>query len=331
MITRSDKLVIAAQPRTTGDVAKPRPGDGAAQPRPGAAASIPAVRRDLLTLPRAYLALTKPGIIWLLLVTTVPAMVMAHNGWPGLDRVALVLLGGILTAGGANAINQWYDRDIDATMPRTAGRPIPRGIVSPSAALVWGSALVLAGGVQLVLTVNWLVAVWALAAVGFYVGIYTIWLKRSSVQNIVIGGAAGAVPPLVGWAAVRNDVDFAPLILFAIIFLWTPPHFWALALRYKDEYARVNVPMLPVVRGDAEAKRQILVYSVLLALVSLLLPLTGDVSWIYLAAAAVLGPAFIIQAARVYRDDIAPMRLFFFSIFYLPALFLAALVDVFAL
>ena len=310
MITRSGKLVIHARPRP---------------------AATPAVRRDLLTLPRAYLALTKPGIIWLLLVTTVPAMVMASDGWPGLDRVALVLLGGILTAGGANALNQWYDRDIDQVMPRTAKRPIPSGIVPAPAALAWGAALTLAGGLQLLLTVNWLAAVWALVAVAVYIGVYTIWLKRSSVQNIVIGGAAGAVPPLVGWAAVRGSVDFAPLLLFLIVFLWTPPHFWALALRYKDEYASVNVPMLPVVRGDAETKRQILIYAVLLAAVSLLLPLTGDVSWVYLGAAAVLGLAFIVAAHRLQRDRIAPMRLFFFSILYLPLIFLAALIDVFAL
>ena len=307
MITRSGRLIIAARPRP----------------------ASPAT--DARGLVRAYIALTKPGIIWLLLVTTVPAMVMAQDGWPGLDIVALVLLGGILTAGGANAINQWYDRDIDRIMPRTAKRPIPSGVVPPTAALVWGAALVVAGGVQLLLTVNWLSAVWALAAVGFYVGVYTVWLKRSSVQNIVIGGAAGAVPPLVGWAAVRGDVDVAPAILFLIVFFWTPPHFWALALRYKDEYASANVPMLPVVHGEAATKRQILIYAVVLAAVSLSLPLSGDVSWIYLGAAAALGVAFIAQAARVYLDRAAPMQLFFFSILYLPLLFLAVMIDVFVL
>ena len=314
MITRSGRLIIAARPRPASPAT-----DGPAPARPAT---------DARGLVRAYIALTKSGIIWLLLVTTVPAMVMAQNGWPGLDLVALVLLGGILTAGGANAINQWYDRDIDRIMPRTAKRPIPSGVVPPTAALVWGAALVVAGGVQLLLTVNWLSAVWALAAVGFYVGIYTVWLKRSSVQNIVIGGAAGAVPPLVGWAAVRGDVDVAPVILFLIVFFWTPPHFWALALRYKDEYASANVPMLPVVRGEAATKRQILIYAVVLAAVSLSLPLSGDVSWIYLGAAAALGVAFIAQAARVYLDRAVPMQLFFFSILYLPLLFLAVMVDV---
>ena len=315
MITRSGRLIIAARPRPASPAT-----DGPARPA-----------MDARGLVRAYIALTKPGIIWLLLVTTVPAMVMAQDGWPGLDLVALVLLGGILTAGGANAINQWYDRDIDRIMPRTAKRPIPSGVVPPTAALVWGAALVVAGGVQLLLTVNWLSAVWALAAVGFYVGVYTVWLKRSSVQNIVIGGAAGAVPPLVGWAAVRGDVDVAPVILFLIVFFWTPPHFWALALRYKDEYASANVPMLPVVHGEAATKRQILIYAVVLAAVSLSLPLSGDVSWIYLGAAAALGVAFIAQAARVYLDRAAPMQLFFFSILYLPLLFLAVMIDVFVL
>ena len=317
MITRSGRLTIAARPRPASPAT-----DGPARAR-----SV----TDLRRLARAYIALTKPGIIWLLLVTTVPAMVMAQDGWPGLGIVALVLLGGILTAGGANAINQWYDRDIDRIMPRTAQRPIPSGVVPPAAALVWGAALVVAGGVQLLLTVNWLAAAWALAAVAFYVGVYTVWLKRSSVQNIVIGGAAGAVPPLVGWAAVRGDVDVAPVILFLIVFFWTPPHFWALALRYKDEYARANVPMLPVVRGDAATKRQILIYAVVLTAISLALPLSGDVSWVYLGAAAALGAAFIAQAARVYLDRAAPMQLFFFSILYLPLLFLAVLIDVLVL
>ncbi len=308
MITRSGKLTIAARPGPPG-------------------AALAPARPDWLRLARAYLALTKPGIIWLLLVTTVPAMVMAAGGWPGGDRIALTLLGGILTAGGANAINQWYDRDIDARMGRTAARPIPAGLVPAPAALVWGLLLATLGAIQLALTVNWLAAVWALAAVLFYVGVYTVWLKRTTVQNIVIGGAAGAVPPLVGWAAVTESVDVAPALLFLIVFLWTPPHFWALALRYKDEYARVGVPMLPVVRGDAETKRQIVRYAALLGLASLLLPLSGDVSWLYLGCAAALGLAFLAQARRLQRGRIAPMALFFLSIVYLPLLFLAAMAD----
>ena len=212
-------------------------------------------------------------------------------------------------------------------MGRTAARPIPAGLVPAPAALVWGLLLATLGAIQLALTVNWLAAVWALAAVLFYVGVYTVWLKRTTVQNIVIGGAAGAVPPLVGWAAVTESVDVAPALLFLIVFLWTPPHFWALALRYKHEYARVGVPMLPVVRGDAETKRQIVRYAALLGLASLLLPLSGDVSWLYLGCAAALGLAFLAQARRLQRGRIAPMALFFLSIVYLPLLFLAAMAD----
>ena len=276
---------------------------------------------------RAYVALTKPGIIWLLLVTTVPAMIMAADGWPGLDRIVLTLLGGILTAGGANAMNQWYDRDIDALMVRTASRPIPLGSVAPEHALRWGVLLVVVGGLQLLVTVNWLSALWALAAVAFYVGVYTVWLKRWTTQNIVIGGAAGAVPPLVGWAAVSESVNVTALLLFLIVFFWTPPHFWALALRYKDDYARASVPMLPVVRGDAETKRQILAYSIVLVAVSLLLPILGKAGDVYLVAALVLGALFVAQAARVWMDRSAPMALFFYSIAYLPALFVFAALD----
>ena len=276
---------------------------------------------------RAYVELTKPGIVWLLLVTTVPAMIMASEGWPPLGLIALTMLGGVLTAGGANTLNHWFDRDLDALMARTAKRPLPQGRVAPAQALAWGLALAALGGVQLAFTVNSLAAVWALVAVGFYVLVYTMWLKRWTAQNIVIGGAAGAVPPLVGWAAVRGSVDVAPLLLFLIVFLWTPPHFWALALRYKDDYARANIPMLPVSRGERETKKQILVYSVLLLAGSLLLPILGEAGMLYLAAAAVLGTAFVVQALRLWLGRIQPMALFFASIIYLPLLFLAAAAD----
>ncbi|MEE9277612.1 MAG: heme o synthase [Dehalococcoidia bacterium] len=282
---------------------------------------------DALESVRAYVALTKPGIIWLLLVTTVPAMILAADGWPGLDLIALTLLGGILTAGGANAINQWFDRDIDSLMSRTADRPIPAGRVTPTRAFCWGLLLIIVGGVQLAVTVNWLSALWALVAVGFYLLVYTAWLKRWTTQNIVVGGAAGAVPPLVGWAAVRDSVDLAPVFLFLIVFLWTPPHFWALALRYKADYINANVPMLPVVRGDRETKKQIFWYAVALAGVSFLLPIFGEAGAIYTAAAGVLGAAFVAQAARVWSGRVQPMALFFFSIVYLPLLFLAAALD----
>ena len=278
---------------------------------------------------RAYATLTKPGIIWLLLVTTVPAMIMAAEGWPGLDRILLTLLGGVLTAGGANAMNQWFDRDIDQLMARTAGRPIPAGKIKPGYALAWGLLLAALGGLQLAFTVNPLAALWALFAVAFYVLVYTMWLKRWTPQNIVIGGAAGAVPPLVGWAAVRESVEIAPVILFLIVFLWTPPHFWALALRYRDDYARANVPMLPVVSGEDATKRQIFLYSFVLVAASLLLPIVGEAKWLYLGAALGLGAIFIYQAWRVRAGRIAPMALFFYSIIYLPLLFLAAAADEF--
>ncbi len=276
----------------------------------------------------SYIALTKPGIIWLLLVTTVPSMIMAAEGWPGLDLIALTLLGGTLTAGGANVMNQWYDRDIDALMHRTSGRPIPTHRVHPKRALYWGLLLISFGGFELLFAVNWLAAVWAIIAVLFYVFVYTIWLKRRSTQNIVIGGAAGAVPPFVGWAAVTESISITAFLLFLIIFFWTPPHFWALALRYKSQYAKAKVPMLPVVHGDLETKRQIFIYSIVLTIISLLLPITGNSGFIYLAVALVLGLVFIIQATRLWFNKIQPMSLFFYSIFYLPVLFLFAAIDV---
>ena len=276
---------------------------------------------------RVYLALMKPGIIQLLLITTVPAMILAADGWPGLDLIALTLLGGVLTAGGANAMNQWYDRDIDALMARTTQRPIPSGRVRPGRALAWGLLLAAAGSVQLALTVNLLAAGWALSAVGFYVLVYTIWLKRATPHNIVIGGAAGAVPPLVGWAAVRGTVDLEPLLLFLIVFLWTPPHFWALALRYQADYAKARVPMLPVLRGEAETKRQILNYSVVLVAASVLPAIAGESGWLYLGVALAMGAGFLVMAERVRQGRTAPMRLFAYSIVYLTAIFVAVAAD----
>ena len=238
-----------------------------------------------------------------------------------------MLLGGVLTSGGANALNQWFDRDIDALMHRTRNRPIPQGRVTPRHALLFGSTLVAVGGVQLALTVNLLSAGLALGAVAFYVLVYTIWLKRWTPQNIVIGGAAGSIPPLVGWAAVRNDLDLTPLLLFLIIFLWTPPHFWALALRYKDDYARARVPMLPVISGEATTKRQILIYALLLTAASVLLfPLSGA-GWLYLGAALALGAGFVGMAGFLWRGRVQPMSVFFASIAYLPVLFIVAGLD----
>jgi protoheme IX farnesyltransferase len=219
----------------------------------------------------AYLQLTKPRIISLLLITTVPSMILADRGLPSLWLIAATLVGGMLTAGGANAINQFVDRDIDEIMSRTRGRPLPGHRVEPRAALVFGIALGIVGFVWLALVVNLLAGLLAVAAILFYVFVYTAWLKRVSPQNIVIGGAAGAVPVLVGWAAVTNTVALPAWVMFAIVFTWTPPHFWALAVRYQGDYAAAGVPMLPVVAGERSTARQILVYAVVLVGVTLLL------------------------------------------------------------
>ena len=293
-----------------------------------AEAAPAAARRRVAALAVALWELTKPGIIGLLLVTTVPTMVVAAGGWPGLDLILLTLLGGVLTAGGANALNQWFDRDVDAIMDRTAGRPLPSGALQPWQALLWGVMLAALGGVQLALTVNLPAALLAEAAVLFYVLVYTMLLKRRTTQNIVIGGAAGAIPPLVGWAAVTGDLTWTPVILFLIIFMWTPPHFWALALKYREDYAKAKIPMLPVVSGERETRRQLLIYSVGLVVVSLLGPAGGHLSWCYEAVAGIGGAAFIWVAWQVWRERAAPMRLFFVSIAYLFVLFAAVGLDV---
>jgi protoheme IX farnesyltransferase len=278
----------------------------------------------------AYIALTKPRIISLLLVTTIPAMILAAGGWPSTWLVVATLIGGTLAAGGANAINCFYDRDIDALMHRTHGRPLPMGRVEPAHAFVFAIALEIAAFVLLAATSNLLAASLALGATAFYVGVYTLWLKRTTSQNIVIGGAAGAVPPLVGWAAVTGGLDIPALILFAVVFVWTPPHFWALSIRYRDDYARAGVPMLPVVASLAETKRQIFWYAAALIPVSLLLVLTGDVAWIYAASATGLGALFAYDAWRLTREEAADraMAVFRSSITYLALLFAAVAADV---
>lgn len=279
---------------------------------------------------RAYIALTKPRIIELLLVTTVPTMVLAQRGIPSPWLMAAVVIGGTLAAGGANAINQYLDRDIDDIMRRTRHRPLPAHALTPPHAVAFGIGLSIASFAWLTVTVNLLSALLAASAIAFYVFVYTMWLKRTSPQNIVIGGAAGCVPVLVAWAAVTGTVDIPALVLFAIVFYWTPPHFWALALRYKSDYAAASVPMLPVVRGEAETARQILLYTLLLVAVSLLLFPAAGMGLVYLVAAAVLGIAFIWYALRVRRnvaDGRAAIRLFRYSISYLTLLFLAVAVD----
>jgi protoheme IX farnesyltransferase len=277
----------------------------------------------------AYVRLTKPRIIELLLVTTVPAMVLADRGIPSVWLVVATLGGGTLAAGGANAINQYLDRDIDEIMSRTRGRPLPAHAIDPRRALTFGIALGLLAFGFLTLTVNLLSAVLSLAALAFYVFVYTMWLKRRSTQNIVVGGAAGAVPALVGWAAVTGRVEWPAVVLFAIVFVWTPPHFWALSLRYQGDYAAAGIPMLPVVAGREATVRQILWYSIALVATSLVLIPVGHVGWLYAVAAVGLGAEFVRRAVllRSNATTAMAMSLFGYSIVYLAALFLAVAVD----
>jgi protoheme IX farnesyltransferase len=272
--------------------------------------------------------MTKPRVQSLLLFTTVTTMYVA--GDPSLELVALTCLGGALSAGGAGAINHVLDRDIDRTMHRTANRPVAAGRVSPAAGLAFGIVLGVAAFVLLATTVNLLAAALSLSGLLGYVFVYTMWLKRSTPQNIVIGGAAGAVPPLVAWAAVTGGLTGTPLYLFAIVFFWTPPHFWALSLLMKDEYARAGVPMLPVVRGERETRRQILLYTVLLYAVSQLPFCAGAFGATYLVASVVLGAAFIYGSARLVKrpERRTALRLYLFSLAYLAALFAAMVADV---
>ncbi len=294
------------------------------------AARTPAPAPGPMDTVRAYISLTKPRIIELLLVTTVPTMVLAQGGFPSLWLMVAVVAGGTLAAGGANAINMYVDRDIDNLMGRTRHRPLPRHAVSPRGALWFGIGLSVLAFVFLALTVNLLSAVLALSATAFYVFVYTMWLKRSTPQNIVIGGAAGCVPVLVAWAAVTGEVGLPALVLFAIVFYWTPPHFWALALRYRGDYAAAGVPMLPVVRGEAETARQIVLYTVALVAVSLLLLPAAGMGWIYLVAAVGLGALFLLQALRLRADSgngRAQISVFRYSISYLTLLFGAVAAD----
>jgi heme o synthase len=289
----------------------------------------PAPPRTARQSAKAYFLLTKPRIIELLLVTTVPTMFIAARGVPSPWLMAATLFGGALSAASANVLNCYLDRDIDALMRRTARRPLPAHRVDPADALRFGLVLGVAGFVWLWATVNLLSAALATAAILFYVFVYTIGLKRRSTQNIVIGGAAGAVPVLVGWAAVTGRVGLPALVLFAIIFYWTPPHFWALSLRFKDDYAAAGVPMLPVVRGARETSTQILYYTVLLVAVTLLLYPAGRMGALYLAAAVALGGAFIWRALELRRDLTGrrAIRLFSFSNTYLALLFCAMALD----
>jgi protoheme IX farnesyltransferase len=279
------------------------------------------------TVASDYLTLTKPKVQSLLLLTTVSTMYVA--GDPSIGLVLATVLGGSLSAGGAGAVNHWYDRDIDAQMARTATRPVPSGRVSPRAALVYGITLAVLAFVWLTVMVNPLAAVLSLSGFLGYVFVYTLWLKRRTPQNIVIGGAAGAVPPLVGWAAVTGGLESTALYLFAIVFYWTPPHFWALSLLMKDEYARVGVPMMPVVHGEDETRRQIVLYTVLLVVLTLLPVVFGLFGAIYAVAALGLGGVFLWHSVRLQRiaERRAALRTYLYSLAYLALLFVAMVLD----
>jgi heme o synthase len=279
----------------------------------------------------SYVALTKPRIIELLLVTTLPTMIVAKRGLPSVWLILATLLGGALAAGGANALNMFVDRDIDKLMHRTRKRPLVTGAVTPGNALIFAIALEVVAFVELWGWVNLLSAALAVSATLFYVFVYTLWLKRTSSQNIVIGGAAGAVPVLVGWAAVTDSLTWTPLVLFAIIFVWTPPHFWALAVKYKDDYQAASVPMLPAAATFKRTAREILFYSVVLVGVSLLLAAVARLGVIYVVSASVLGVVFVALALRLWHRATpkAAMQLFSYSITYLTLLFVLMAVDIF--
>jgi len=278
---------------------------------------------------RAYFLLTKPRVIELLLVTTLPAMILAAGELPPLALIAKVLVGGALAAGGANTINCWIERDRDQVMGRTQNRPLPTGAVSPDAALVFGLLLEAGAFVLLWTTVNLLSAALSVGAMLFYVFVYTIWLKPRSPQNIVIGGAAGAVPVLVGWASVTNELAASAWVLFAIVFFWTPPHFWALSLRYYDDYKRAGIPMLPVAKGIPRALNEIVVYSFVVVATTLVLPVVSDVGAVYIIAASALGLLFVVQSMRLARGYTPERAIQFFTMSntYLALLFAAVAVD----
>ena len=277
-----------------------------------------------------FVALTKPRIIELLLVTTVPTMVLAEKGWPSTALVVVTLVGGALAAGGANALNMVIDRDIDKLMERTKHRPLVTGLVTPRQAIVFAWTLEAVAFAILWAGANLLSAVLTFGATLFYVVVYSLWLKRTSRQNIVIGGAAGAVPVLVGWSAVTNDVSWSAVILFALIFLWTPPHFWALAIRHADDYRAANVPMLPTVVPMEQTIRSMYAYTVTLVTVSIVLAPVADLGPIYWASAAVLGAGFLagVDLLRRRPTPAVSMRLFSFSISYITLVFGALTIDV---
>ena len=282
---------------------------------------------------RAYVALTKPRVIELLLVTTAPVMVLAERGIPSVWLMFFTLLGGALSAGSANAFNQYIDRDIDAGMHRTSARPLVTGVITEGQALRFAWILGFSSFILLVLTTNLLAATLSLAAILFYVFVYTLWLKRRSEQNIIWGGIAGCFPVLIGWAAVTGDLSWEALILFTVVFLWTPPHYWPLSMRYREDYDSVGVPMLAVVRPPAVVSVQVVLYAWATVVTSLLLVPIAPMGWLYTLVAVASGGWFIVESHRLYArarrgdSDLKPMKVFHSSITYLTLLFLAVGVD----
>jgi protoheme IX farnesyltransferase len=300
-------------------------------PSTGVAARPP---RSIRQIVGGYVALTKPRIIELLLVTTVPTMLLAEGGIPSWQLVAATLVGGALAAGSANTLNCYLDRDIDQVMHRTERRPLATGLVSPREALVFGLSLGVVSVGWLAVTTGWLPALLAFAAIAFYVGVYTMGLKRRTPQNIVWGGAAGCMPVLIGWSAVTGSLSWAPVVLFAVIFFWTPPHYWPLSLRFRDDYAAAGVPMLPVVATPVAVARQVVAYSWVMVGVSLVLWPVAGTTPVYPVAATLLGAAFLREAhVLLHRArtgaavEASAMRVFHGSITYLTLLFLAVAVD----
>ncbi|WP_422396907.1 heme o synthase [Streptomyces gobiensis] len=295
------------------------------------------VRRPFSARVKAFIALTKPRIIELLLITTIPVMFLAAEGVPNLWLVLATCLGGYMSAGGANALNMYIDRDIDALMSRTSQRPLVTGMVSPREGLVFGLTLAAVSTLWFGLLVNWLSAALSLGALLFYVIVYTMWLKRRTSQNIVWGGIAGCMPVFIGWSAVTNTISWAALVLFLVIFFWTPPHYWPLSMKVKDDYARVGVPMLPVIASNRDVAKQIVIYSWVMVAVSLALWPLGYVGWFYPLVALAAGgwwlwEAHALQArakAGATGAKLKEMRLFHWSITYVSLLFVAVAVDPF--
>ncbi|WP_078491397.1 heme o synthase [Streptomyces sp. SPB074] len=309
----------------------------AVESRPAGALGTSTGKRPTGARLMGFVALTKPRIIELLLITTVPVMFLAEQGFPDLWLVLVTCFGGYLSAGGANALNMWYDRDIDALMDRTSQRPLVTGLISPREGLVFGLGLSAVSTLWFGLLVNWLSAALSLGAILLYVVGYTMILKRRTAQNIVWGGVAGCMPVLIGWSAVTDSVSWAAVILFLVIFFWTPPHYWPLSMRVKDDYARVNVPMLPVVAGNKAVAKQIVLYSWIMVAVSLLLTVLGYTGWFYTLVALLSGGYWLWEAhALLHRAKgeitgarLKEMRLFHWSITYVSILFVAVAIDPF--